>query len=115
MKKVQYREWAAPIVAIDKPDGGVRIRGDSKVTVNPELEVDKYPLPRIDEIFTNIARGEKFSKVDLIHTYLQMEAAEEYRPLFTLNNHRGLYQYRRLVYGIPSAPALWQKAIDQVL
>ena len=50
IEKVQYSEWAAPVVAVDKPDGGVRICGDFKVTVNPELEVDKYPLPRIDEI-----------------------------------------------------------------
>ena len=69
---------AAPIVAVDKPGGGVRLCGDFKVTVNPELEVDKYPLPRIAEIFTNIASGEKFSKLDLCHAYLQMEVAEEY-------------------------------------
>ena len=81
IKKVQYREWAAPIVAVDKPDGGVRICGDSKVTVNPELEEEKHPLPRIDDIFTNIAGGEKFSKLDLSHAYLQMGVAEEYRPL----------------------------------
>ncbi|XP_044175358.1 uncharacterized protein K02A2.6-like [Acropora millepora] len=115
IEKVQYSEWAAPIVAVDKPDGGVRICGDFKVTINPELEVDKYPLPRIDEIFTNIAGGEKFSKLDLSHAYLQMEVAEECRLLLTVNTHQGLYQYKRLVYGIASAPALWQKAVDQVL
>ncbi|KXJ08403.1 Retrovirus-related Pol polyprotein from transposon 297 [Exaiptasia diaphana] len=96
IEKVQYIEWAAPIVAVDKPDGGVRICGDFNVTVNPELEVDKHPLPRIDEIFANLAGGEKFSKLDLSHAYLQMEVAEEF-------------------YGIASAPALWQKAMDQVL
>ncbi|PFX19632.1 Uncharacterized protein K02A2.6 [Stylophora pistillata] len=57
IEKVQYSEWVAPIVTVDKPDGGVRICGGFKVTVNPELEVDKYPLPRIDEIFTNVAGG----------------------------------------------------------
>ena len=78
-------------------------------TVNPELEVDKYRLPRIDEIFTNIAGVEKFSKLDVSHAYLQMEVAEEYRQLFTVNTHQGLYHYKRLVYGITSAPALWKK------
>ena len=87
IEKVQYSEWAAPIVAVDKPDGGVRIFGDFKVTVNPELEVDKYPLPRIDEIFTNIAGGEKLLKLDSSHAYLQMEVAEECRPLLTVNTH----------------------------
>lgn len=115
IEKVQYSEWAAPIVAVDKPDGSVRICGDFKVTVNPVMEVDKYPLPRIEEIFANMAGGERFSKLDLRHAYLQMEVAEECRHLLTVNTHQGLYRYKRLVYGIASAPAVWQKAMDQVL
>ena len=93
----------------------VRICGDFKVIVNPELEVDKYRLPRIDEIFTNIAGVEKFSKLDLSHAYLQMEVAEDYRPLFTVNTHQGLSHYKRLVYGITSGLALRKKTMDQVL
>ena len=115
IEKVQYSKWAAPIVAVDKPDGGVRICGDFKVNVKPELKVDKYLFPRVDEIFTNIAAGENFSKRDLNRAYLQIEVAEECRPLLTVNTHQGLYQYKRLVYGIASAPALWQKAMEQVL
>ncbi|PFX23520.1 Uncharacterized protein K02A2.6 [Stylophora pistillata] len=115
IEKVPYSEWAAPIVAVDKPDGGIKICRDFKVTVNPELEVHKYPLPRIDEIFSNIAGGEKISKLDLSHAFLQIEVAEKCRPLLTVNTHQGLYQYKRVVYGIASAPALWQKAMNQVL
>ena len=115
IEKVQYSEWAALIIAVDKPDGGVRICGDFKTTISPVIEVDKYPLPKIEEIFTNIAGGDKFSKLDLRQTYLQMEVAKESRHLLTVNTHKGLDRYKRLVFGIASAPAMRQKAMDQVL
>ena len=73
------------------------------------IEVDKYPGPRIEQIFTNIAGGDKFSKLDRRHAYLQMEVAEESRHLFTVNTHKGLYRYKRLVYGIASAPPYGRK------
>lgn len=53
--------------------------------------------------------------IDLKQAYLQMEVDEASKPYVTINTHRGLYQYQRLPYGIASAPALWQRAMDQVL
>ena len=40
---------------------------------------------------------------------------DESKPFITINPHRGLYQYKRLPYGVASAPAIWQGAMDQVL
>ena len=59
--------------------------------------------------------GTLFSVIDLRHAYLQMEVEEQSRPFLTINTTRGLYQYQRLPYGVTSAPAIWQRAMDQVL
>lgn len=92
----------------------MRICGDFKATVNPALLLDQYPMPEVEDIFSNLAGGQKFSKVDLKQAYLQMEVEEDSKPLLTINTSKGLYRYNRLAFGIASAPAIWQKAIDQV-
>ena len=98
-----------------KKDGSVRVCGDFKVTINPQLEVDEYPLHRIDDIYASLGGGTLFSVIDLRHAYLQMEVEEQSRPFLTINTTHGLYQYQRLPYGVASAPAVWQRAMDQVL
>ena len=113
--KVDYSEWATPIVPVIKSDNSVRICGDFKVTLNPVLEVDQYPLPRIEDIFAALSGGERFTKLDLRHAYLQMLVAEQSRDLLTINTEKGLYRYNRLVYGVASAPAIWQRTMDTIL
>ncbi len=50
LEKLEYSEWAAPIVPVVKPDGSIRICGDYKVTVNQYLEVEKHPLPKAEDL-----------------------------------------------------------------
>ncbi|XP_062865163.1 uncharacterized protein K02A2.6-like [Trichomycterus rosablanca] len=117
LSKVDWSDWATPIVPVIKKgkSGGVRICGDFKVSLNPVLRTVQYPLPRIEDIFSSLAGGEKFSKIDLSQAYLQIEVEESSRKFLTINTHKGLYQYNRLVFGVASAPAIWQRAMDQVL
>ena len=115
LEKVTYSEWATPIVAVAKPDGRYRICGDFKVTVNPTLKVDQYPLPKVDDLFATLAGGRKFTKLDLSQAYLQLELHPESRQYCTINTHRGLYQFTRLPFGISSAPAMFQKVMDTIL
>ena len=115
IQSVPYSDWAAPIVAVPKGDGRFRICGDYKVTVNPVLDIDQYPLPKAQDLFSSLAGGRKFTKLDLSQAYLQVMLEEESRQYLTINTHRGLYQFLRMPFGVASAPAIFQKTMDQVL
>lgn len=112
---VKFSDWATPIVPLPKANGKVRICGDYKVTLNPAMKIEQYPLPKIADIFASLGGGQKFSKIDLTQAYLQMEVDEVSRNLLTINTHKGLFCFNRLPFGIASAPAIWQRAMDQVL
>ena len=115
VKKVQHAEWAAPIVVVPKPDGSIRLCGDFKVTINPQLNVDQYPLPNPEDIFATLEGGVVFSKLDLSQAYLQLRLHEESKKFVTINTPKGLYQFQRLPFGIASAPAIFQRVMDEVL
>ena len=72
LEKISYSEWAAPVVPVPKAEGTIRLCGDYKVTINSQLEVDQYPLPKPDDIFATLAEGKWFSKIDLKHAYQQL-------------------------------------------
>ena len=115
LEKVRFSNWAAPIVPVVKPDGGVRICGDYKVTVNSTLEVDQHPLPNPEELFVALSGGEKFTKLDLSRAYQQILLEENSREFVTINTHKGLYRPTRLPFGVSSASAIFQSKIEQVL
>ena len=109
LRKVKFSDWATPIVPVAKSNGTVRICGD------PQLQTEEYPLPHIDDIFAKLTGGQKFTKIDLRQAYHQMEVEEESQEYLTINTHQELYRYNRLVFGITSAPAIWQRSMDQIL
>ncbi len=57
---VTCSEWAMLIVPVVKRNGDVSICGDFKVTVNPALCVERYPIPRIEDLFASLAGGQRF-------------------------------------------------------
>lgn len=115
IKPVQYCEWGTPIVPVCKPDGTVRICGDYKITVNRFAALDRYPLPRVEDLYATLAGGQKFTKIDLSHAYSQIELDEPSRLVTTITTHVGLFQYTRLPFGINSAPAIFQRIIDTMV
>ena len=115
LEKVTLSEWAMPVVVVPKADGSVRLCGDFKVTINPLLKVDQYPLPKAKDLFATLAGGQRFTKLDLSQAYLQLELHPDSMKYCTINTPRGLYQYTHLPFGIASAPALFQRVMDTIL
>lgn len=93
---VTYSEWATPVVPVAKPDNKIRLCGDYKITINPVIQLDAYPLPKIQELFASLSGGTVFSKLDLAHAYQQVPLDEESKKLTTINTHKGLFQYSHL-------------------
>ena len=60
------------MVAVKKPDGSVRLCGSYDLTVNKASKLERYPLPRVEELFAALAGGKKFTKIDLREAYLQL-------------------------------------------
>ena len=116
VEKVTHSKWAAPVVPAPKGMGSLGCAVTIyKVTVNPALEVDRYPLPKPEDLFATLAGGKCFTKIDLTHAYQQMALDKQSRELVTINTHKGLYCYTRLPFGVASAPAIFQKTTDTVL
>lgn len=113
--KVNHSMWATPVVPVMKLNNRVRLCGDYKISINPNLVVDEHPLPTVEELFANVAGGDKFTKIDLSQAYLQLEVDPEYQEILTLSTHMGLYKPTRLMYGVSSAPAIWQRLMEEVL
>ena len=70
---------------------------------------------RKQALFLTLLGQATFTKLDLSRAYKQMRVKEECQSLLTINTHLGLFSYTRLPFGISTAPALWQKAMTQVL
>lgn len=115
IEPIEFSDWAAPIVPVLKGDGRVRICGDYKVTINRAAKIDKYPIPRIEELFASLAGGKTFTKLDLSHAYLQVPLAAESQQYVTVNTHKGLFKYKRLPFGVASAPAIFQRVMETLL
>ena len=116
LESVEFSEWAAPIVAVLKQDKqSVRICGDFKQTINPVAKLDRYPIPRIEDLFAKLSGGKSFTTLDLSQAYLQVPLDEESKKLLVVNTQKGLYRYTRLPFGVSSAPGIFQRLMETIL
>ena len=116
IEPVQFSKWAAPIVPVLKSDGkSLRICGDFKVTVNSASKCDKYPLPRIEDLYAKLSGGKTFTKLDMNQAYLQILLDDDSKEYTVINTHRGLFCHNRLPFGISSSPSIFQRAMDSLV
>lgn len=114
VEQVRFSKWATPIVPILKADGSIRVCGDYKSTLNKVAPVENHPIPLIEDMANQLAGGEKFTKLDFSHAYTQLRLSEEAKVFTTINTHKGLFRYNRLCFGIASAPAIFQRTLEQL-
>ena len=121
IEKVEHSEWASPTsptVPIVKANGDLRICGDYdlSITINKFSVLEQYPIITNSGGTTEyIIWGKKFTKIDLSQAYHQLELTPESRKYTTINTHLGLYQYKRLTFGVSSAVSIFQCTIENVL
>ncbi|XP_044316714.1 uncharacterized protein LOC123037923 [Drosophila rhopaloa] len=106
---------SAPIVLVRKKTGEMRMCVDFR-QLNAHSVPDAYPLPRIHHILERLRNARYISTLDLKNGYWQIPVAQESRACtaFTVPG-RGLFQWRVMPFGLHSAPATFQRALDSVI
>jgi transposase InsO family protein len=106
--------WASPVVLIPKPDGSVRFCVDYR-RLNAVTIKDSYALPRIDDSIDSLGGAQYFSTLDANSGYWQIAVSPNDQDKTTFTTHRGLFRFKRLPFGLVSAPATFQRALDVIL
>ena len=114
LEKIEFSDYASPIVPVVKTNGSIRICGDFR-KINQILYESVYPLPHMTDLVAKVSGHQVYSKIDLQNAYLQINVNDSDRKYLVINTHLGLFRYKRLPFGIHSSPAIFQKFIPQLL
>lgn len=74
-------------------------------SLNRKVISDTFPLPRMDDIFDRLGKARYFSVIDLKSGFHQVLLKEEFKHLTSFTTDKGSFQYKRLPYGLKTAPA----------
>jgi hypothetical protein len=83
--------------------------------LNAQTRDDKFPLPNIEDIFSKLNGSRFFSTLDLTAGYHQINMDEDSIPLTAFSTPDGHYEYTRMPFGLKTAPATFQRMMNNVL
>ena len=105
--------FGAPILFVEKKTGDLRMvvdyRALNKVTVK-----NRYPLPRIDDLFDKLFGAKYFSCLDAASGFHQILLKDEDKPKTAFRTPFGHYQFRVLPFGLTNAPATFQAVMNNL-
>ena len=107
-------DWCAPLVVVPKPNGNVRLCVDL-TKLNKSVKREVYAMPSVEETLSKISKGSVFSKLDANSGFHQIPLDKASSDLTAFITPFGRFKFKRLPYGITSAPEYFQKRMDKIL
>ncbi|UYV70981.1 K02A2.6-like, partial [Cordylochernes scorpioides] len=107
-------KWISPIVVSKKKDGSIRLCIDLREP-NKAVILDAYPIPLIEDILSSLHGCKVFTNLDLSQAYHQIRLHPDSRYLTAFITHMEIYQFKRLPYGLSSAPGAFQRYLSELL
>ena len=98
---------------IKKKDGSLRLCIDYQ-ELNQVTVKNKYPLPRISDLFNQLAGAIVFSKIDMRSNYHQLKIRKEYVPKIAFQMRYGHYEFLALPFGLTNAPSFFMDLMNRV-
>ena len=106
--------WSSPVVLVRKKDQSWRFCVDYR-RLNAVTQQDAYLLPRIDESLEALSGSQFFTTLDLLSGYWQVPLDADAQEKSAFATRSGLWKWKVLPFGLTSAPATFQRLMEQIL